>query len=93
MALTDLNYKVIEVEKRENLWYYLCVKLNDEYRYYGLVYDSETDIILVSLVDSDLKTIDHFIRSKGKFKNPLELFLDLCIAYDKFVYPELFETA
>lgn len=86
------NYKVLEIESRPGLWYFFCVKLYDEYRYYGLVYDSETENCMVSLVDSDYHTIGNFKILKTKYKSPDELFLSICVDYDKFWYPELFEV-
>lgn len=92
MDYQNLHYNVIEIQSRVNLWYFYCVKLNDGYRYYGIVYDSDKEDVLVSLMDHEYNVIDHFSKPKANHSHPSELFLELCVDYDKFWFPELFEN-
>lgn len=84
-------YKAYEIEKKYNLWYFFCVKLYDTYRYYGFVYDTASDNCYVSLMDPENNILGHFLRPKKDY-NPDEVFLNLCIEYDKYWYPEIFES-
>lgn len=83
-------YNVIEVKKVDTIWYMYCVKLNDQYRYYGLVYETAKDHWLVTLLDSDLTRIDHF-RVDKTLESPAQIFLNLCMDYDEFYFPETYQ--
>lgn len=84
------QYSILEVNHSAS-WRMYCVKLNNEYRYYGLIYHTEHDYYIISLMDNNLSVIDHYKTPKTT-NNPEQCFLDFCISHDKFFYPELFDT-
>lgn len=83
---------IVNKSSEENIWYLFCVKLNRNYRYYGMVYNTEYDNCIISLMDSNLKIIDHFKVNKDSSKDAKECFLNFCISYDKFWHPYLFAS-
>lgn len=84
-------YSVLEVKKVDTLWYMYCVKTQEDvYRYYGIVYETNKDYWLVTLLDTDLKRIDHFEVVKT-LESPAQVFLSLCMDYDEFYFPEAYQ--
>lgn len=87
-------YQILTVNESpvENLWTLLCAKFKDSYRYYGLVYNTEYDYCVITLMDENFTIIDHFKQPKNNSQDAKECFLDFCISFDKFWHPELFAS-
>ena len=78
-------YSISVVEKTENKSF-LCVKYQNDYRYYGIIY-SVPEGHLISLIDKHENILEHFTASNTKTAE--QALLDICKEYDGFWYPEL----
>ena len=65
---------------------FLCVKYNNNYRYYGIIY-SVSQGHLISLIDKNQNILEHFTAPNTKTAE--QALLDICKEYDEFWYPEL----
>lgn len=82
-------YTVVDVNKLQHIWHFCCVKYNNQYRYYGIVYNTEYDYVLISLMDNEFKVIDHY-RYPKNHADLSQIFLNACKTYDTQVFPEIF---
>lgn len=69
---------------------FIGIKYKNIYRYYALVNLLES-AYTISLVDLNQNILDHYINFNIA-ENIEKIVLELCIEYDKFWYPELFES-
>lgn len=82
-------YSISVVEKVDNKLF-LCVKYNNRYRYYGIIYTIPDKGHLISLIDKNENVLEHFTAPYSKTQE--QALLDICREYDEFWYPELFGT-
>jgi hypothetical protein len=79
-------YSLSIVEQLDNKLF-LCVKYQNNYRYYGIIY-SFPEGHIISLIDKNQNVLEHF--RIPNVKTAKQALLDICKEYDEFWYPELF---
>jgi hypothetical protein len=84
-------YTIGAIEDNSDSHYvFLGIKYRNSYRYYALVYILRY-AYTISLISGSGQILDHFINYNIE-RDISDIVLELCSDYDKFWYPELFET-
>ena len=85
-----MKYSISGIETYPDHYQTFCgIKLDDQYRYFLFIHSIDNGY-LFTLMDAGGEIIDHFMRlTNDKLEN---MVLRFCEEYDRFWYPELFET-